>query len=109
MQTNESNVKLDEMNREQVFRMKGRVVLRHIGTDHLLVPVSGGVAQEHCVFPLNETGVFAWERLSQGLSLGATAQALAGEFEVELDAAQADCREYAAQLVAQRLLEEVSG
>ena len=89
--------------------MTGKVVLRRIGADRLLVPVSGGVAQENCVFPLNETGVFMWERLSQGLSLDEAARAVAETFAVTLAAAQADCRDYAAELVAQRLLEEVSG
>ena len=83
-------------------------VLRRIGVDRLLVPVSGGVAQENCVFPLNETGVFIWERLSQGVSLDETAQAVAGAFDVAADAAHADCREFAGDLVAQQLLEEVS-
>lgn len=84
-------------------------MLRRIGADRLLVPVSGGVAQENCVFPLNETGAFIWERLSRGTPVEETAQAMAAAFEVSPAAAQADCREYADQLVAQHLLEEVSG
>ena len=97
------------MTMAQAFQMKGRVVLRRIGADRLLVPVSGGVAQENCVFPLNETGVFIWERLSQGVPLDATARAVAETFEVASDAAQADCQDFAGELVAQQLLEEVSG
>lgn len=90
------------------YRMKGRVVLRRIGEDHLLVPVSGDAARENCVFPLNETGEFLWARLSQGVPLAEAARAVAGEFTVSFDAALADCREYAEALVAQRLLEVVT-
>ena len=91
------------------FRITGRVVLRRIGEDRLLVPVSGGIAHENCVFPLNETGEFIWERLSQGRPLAETARELAGAFAVPPETALADCRVYARELVAQRLLEEVSG
>ena len=96
------------MDSETTYRMKGRVVLRRIGEDHLLVPVSGDAARENCVFPLNETGEFMWARFAQGVPLDAVAQAVAGEFAVSFDAALADCREYAEVLVAQRLLEEVA-
>ena len=87
------------------YRMKGRVVLRHIGEDRLLVPVSGDAARENCVFPLNQTGEFIWERLSQGQSVEQVAQGLAKVFEVPQAEALADCQAYAGELVSQHLLE----
>ena len=98
-----------KMDRNSTYRMKGRVVLRRIGADRLLVPVSGDAARENCVFPLNETGEFIWERLSLGRSLVETAREVAGVFTISADVALADCRQYAVELVAQQLLEEVSG
>ena len=95
-----------KMSESTTYRMKGRVVLRRIGEDRLLVPVSGDVARESCVFPLNETGEFIWERLSIGRPVEEAARALAETFEVSLDAARADCREYVRELVAQQLLEK---
>ena len=88
--------------------MKGRVVLRHIGVDRLLVPVSGDAARENCVFPLNDTGEFIWERLSTGRPAEQVAQEVARTFEVPQETALSDCQEYAGELVAQRLLEEVA-
>ena len=98
-----------EMILNTTYRMKGRVVLRRIGEDRLLVPVSGGVAHENCVFPLNETGEFIWERLSKGMPVAETVRALAEAFAVAPELALADCREYAGELVSQQLLEEVPG
>ncbi len=89
-----------------ILQMKGRVVLRRMGEDCLLVPVSGMAAQENCVFPINETGVFIWERLSAGQPLEEVAQAMAGAFDVSPEVALADCRTYAAELMDQQLLEE---
>ena len=94
------------MMNKMTVQMKGRVVLRRMGEDRLLVPVSGAAAQENCVFPLNETGVFIWERLSVGQPLEEVARALAETFEVSLETALTDCRSYAAELMDQQLLEE---
>ncbi len=88
-----------------IYRMRGRVVLRRIGEDRLLVPVSGDAAQASCVFPLNETGVFIWESLTTGQSLENTARAVARTFEVSPEEALADCEEYAKELLTQHLLE----
>lgn len=85
--------------------MKGKVVLRRIGADCLLVPVSGDAARESCVFPVNETGEFIWTCLASGQTLDETAAAVAAEFAVALDEARIDCREFADKLLAQRLLE----
>ena len=93
------------MSRAAIYRMKGKVVLRRIGEDRLLVPVSGDAAREYCVFPVNETGEFIWTCLTKGRTLDETAAALAAEFAVEPEEAKADCREFAEKLLAQRLLE----
>ena len=85
--------------------MKGKVVLRRIGADRLLVPVSGDAARENCVFPVNATGEFIWERLVQGRTLAETAAALAAEFAVVPETARADCRAFAETLLAQGLVE----
>lgn len=93
------------MNPSATYRMQGKVVLRRIGADRLLVPVSGDVARESCVFPVNATGEFIWKSLAQGQTLDETAAALAAEFAVAPEQARSDCREFAEKLLAQRLLE----
>ncbi len=90
------------------YRATGKVVLRRIGADRLLVPVSGGVARENCVFPVNETGEFIWTGLTEGRTLDETAAALAAEFAVAPERARNDCREFADQLRTQGLIEEVA-
>lgn len=94
------------METAKTYRPKGRVVLRRIGEDRLLVPVSGDAARENCVFPINETGEFIWDRLTQGQALDETAAAVAAEFAVAPEQARTDCRAFAERLLAQRLIEE---
>ena len=81
-------------------------MLRRIGEDRLLVPVSGDAARENCVFPVNETGEYIWNCLAQGRTLDETATAVAVAFAVAPEIARADCREFAERLLAQRLIEE---
>ena len=92
-----------------MYRPVGRVVVRRIGPDRLLVPVSGLAAQGNAVFPINETGEFLWSRLAQGITPEQAAAELAAEFAVESAAALADAVEFAAQLVAARLLTAEAG
>ena len=94
------------METARTYRTKGRVVLRRIGEDRLLVPVSGVAARENGVFPINETGEFMWNCLAQGRTPEETAAAVAAEFAVSPADALSDCREFAERLLAQRLLEE---
>ncbi len=84
----------------------GRVVLRQIGDDQLLVPVSGGAAEGHSIFPLNATGAFIWERLARREPLETVAHALSREFDVTVERANVDCREFVETLVKQGLLEK---
>ena len=90
----------------KTYRAKGRVVLRRIGEDRLLVPVSGDAARENCVFPVNETGEYIWNCLAQGRTLDETATAVAVAFAVAPEIARADCREFAERLLSHRLIEE---
>jgi hypothetical protein len=92
---------------QTIYRPSGRVVTRRIGTDNLLVPVSGGVAKENAVFPVNETGLFVWERLSGGKTVSDTAQQVTEQFAVDLSVALADCNELLLRLIDEKLLEEV--
>ncbi len=91
-----------------VYRPVGRVVTRRIGSDTLLVPVSGGSACENAVFPVNETGLFAWERLSIGQSIDEVACAMSEMFDVEVELARTDCVELVKDLTNQNLLEVAS-
>jgi hypothetical protein len=91
---------------KKTYRPTGRIVVRRIGESCLLVPVSGGVAGENAIFPLNETGVFVWERFAEGKTVDETARELAETFDVDADIARADCGEIAQTFVNQKLLEK---
>jgi len=83
-------------------------VIRRIGDDRLLVPVSGGAAGENAVFPVNETGLFIWERISAGKTVCETAREIAETFGADYETGRTDCAEYVEGLLKQKLLEVVA-
>ena len=90
---------------EMRFRIAGRMVLRRIGEDRLLVPIAGDLARANAVFPLNETGAVIWECLSAGQALGDAAREVSRRFTVDGDTAMADCVEFVKRLEANGLIE----
>ena len=89
------------------YTMAGRVVVRKIGTDILLVPVSGPAAGGR-VFPVNKTAECIWRCLSEGATALEAARELTRKYNVEEQEAFSDCVECAEQLLAENLLAEVT-
>jgi hypothetical protein len=90
------------------YRPIGRIVLRRIGDDAVLVPVSGTVVQSNHLYPLNETGAFIWEHLNRQESPREIAAAVSRNFEVTEEEADTDCRAFIAQLEHEGLVEPVA-
>lgn len=90
--------------KEHRYTPTGRIVMRHIGSERLLVPVNGDLAWNNRVFPVNESGAFIWERLSQGECLGSIAEALSLEFDVGEQDALGDCVAFAVSLEKEGLV-----
>lgn len=91
---------------DQPFTMCGRVVVRRIGTDTLLVPVSGPAAGGR-VFPVNPSAECIWNCLSTGGTPSEAAARLRERFEVGESEALSDCVDCARQLRDQQLIQEV--
>ncbi len=89
---------------DRQYEPVGKIVVRHIGDDALLVPVSGNAADDHAVFPLNETGMFIWERIVEGKSIAEISQFIAGMYRIDSDRAADDCSQFVDQLLDAGLL-----
>ncbi len=91
----------------KTYMVVGKVVLRKIGDEVLLLPVSGPAAGGR-VYPLNETARIIWDGLSAGVDCDQIADRLAGIFAVPRDQAFADCIDCARMMVEESLLDEVA-
>ena len=92
---------------KQTFRVSGRVVIRRIGEDTLLVPVSG-TAAGGLVYPVNETAEVVWTCLADGGTAGQAADALVARYEVSPDQAVADCEACVQVFLDEGLIEVVT-
>lgn len=90
--------------KEEVYQSCGRIVVRTIGSDTLLVPVSGASAGGR-VFPVNDSALLVWERVAEGDSVQAATEALAARYQLDTEEAIADCRECIDTFLDEGLLE----
>jgi hypothetical protein len=87
------------------FKVSGRMVLRRIGEDRLLVPITGDLARANAVFPLNETGAVIWECISAGKTLEDASREVSRRFMVDDEAAMGDCVDFVKRLEEKGLIE----
>lgn len=90
------------------YRPVGKIVLRDIGGDPLLVPVSGEAARKQYVYPLNKTGAFIWKMLAEeGAAPSLIVDALCRTFSTDQSEAERDCLEFLGLLLEEGLVERV--
>jgi len=86
------------------FTVCGKVVIRRIGSDTLLIPVSGPAAGGR-VFPLNESALTLWNCLIEGGTVRQAAERLTEQFLVDEEKAFEDCRECLGTFIHEGLVE----
>ncbi|MBN2549125.1 MAG: PqqD family protein [Anaerolineales bacterium] len=95
------------VNLEQRYQKSPSIVSRKVAGEMILVPIRSNVGDLESIYTLNDTGASAWELFDGQRSLGQVCEAIAAEYEVELEQAQRDLLELAEQLVSVQALEEV--
>jgi hypothetical protein len=75
-----------------------QVVVRNIGDETILVPISGSLADLEQVFVLNALGLFVWERLDGSRSVAAIVDEVLEEFDASRETAEQDVAEFVENL-----------
>ncbi len=88
---------------QQRFKPVGRIVVRHIGDDALLVPVSGPASGGR-VYPVNETAECVWNCLAGGGTIDKAVEMLSARYAVTPAEARTDCEACANALLAEGLI-----
>ena len=89
-----------------VYRRSENLAVRSIGGDTLLMPVRSSGAGPDKIFILNETGSLIWRILAKPSRLEALVEALAAEFAVGNEQAEADVVAYLEILGKAKLIDE---
>lgn len=83
------------------------VVARRLGSEILLVPVKGNLADMRRVFTLNASGEVVWAALAAPVSLDGIVERLDAAFHVPEPTARADASEILEQLAACGLVKKI--
>lgn len=88
------------------MKIKNGFMARQIVGEWVVIPVGERVADFNAIITLNETAVFIWQQLEQGIEKEALLNALTDEFDVPRDEAAADLDEFLGNLRSNGILEE---
>jgi len=89
------------MNLDTTLSVPPQVMSRLVDDETVLLDLESGM-----YFGLDGVGKRIWESVSEGNSLGKTAESIVSEFEVDAAQAQKDVIEFASELVDRGLLTE---
>lgn len=80
------------------MKIKSGFMLRSLGGQYVVVAVGDRSRSFNGLIRLNPTGAFIWQQLNAEKTEEQLAEAVAAEFEVDIDSAREDVREFAARL-----------
>lgn len=75
---------------KELSRLKSQFVVREVGDELILVPLSSNIARMNEMFVINEVGKLIWENLSDDSDVNSLTDAILNNFEVEEDIARKD-------------------
>lgn len=81
-------------------------IMREIAGEHILVPVGAAAARFNGLITMNELGRFIFDLLAQEQTVEQLAERIVGEYDVPLETATEDTREFLQQLRDIGALEE---
>lgn len=88
-----------------VYKKNANVVVRHVGDDVVVVPITHNVGDLDSVYTFNEVAARVWSLLDGTRDAAAVADAICSEFDVSRDVAERDLGELFTELEGARLIE----
>lgn len=95
------------MELDTVYARNEQVVSRRIAGELILVPIRQSVADLEALYVPNEVGARVYELIDGARTLGEIVDAIVAEFEVTPETAEADVREFVAQLLEIHGIQEI--
>ncbi len=89
------------MDINKIYRNKSKFVVREVGNELILVPLTGNIAKMNEMFTMNETGKFIWENIEENTTVENLVEKLVSEFQVDESIARADTEKFIQQVSSQ--------
>ena len=86
-----------------------RLVVRRVGRETLLVPVSSGVGDLDSIYMLTDVGSTVWTLLAVPVTVGEIVDVVCTEYDVAADVAARDVGEFLDALVSKKLIHHAAG
>jgi len=86
------------MDLQKIYKMKSKFVVRGVGNELILVPLTGNVAQMNELFTMNETGRFIWENISEKTTVEDIENLMTEAFSIDRDTAKIDIENFIKKL-----------
>jgi hypothetical protein len=81
-----------------------RIVVRRVGDETLLVPVSRGIGDLDSIYMLTDVGTTVWALLARPVTVATIVDAVCEDFDVARDVAAKDVDEFLSALLAKKLV-----
>ena len=66
------------------------IVTRKTGNEYILVPITDNIADMNCVYTLNETGAYIWDKIDGKRNVEEIIAALTDEYDIDTQNAEKD-------------------
>lgn len=86
------------MDLQKLYKMKLKFVVRGVGNELILVPLTGNVAQMNELFTMNETGRFIWENIGEKTTVEDIENLMTEAFSIDRDTAKIDIENFIKKL-----------
>jgi len=93
------------MDGSAVYQKNVNVVVRNVGDDVIVVPITHNVGDLDSVYTFNEVAARVWSLLDGARTAAAVVDAICSEFDVSHEVAERDLSELFTELEAARLME----
>lgn len=78
------------MNLQKIYNLKSKFVVRGVGNELILVPLTANVAQMNELFTMNETGRFIWENIGEKTTVEDIENLITEKFNIDSETAKKD-------------------
>lgn len=93
------------MTSKRSHRQSANLLTRRIAGETIIIPIRGKLADMQRIFALNEVGEHVWRLIGEQRAFGEICSEIQSFFDVSLAQAEADVREFLAELQASDLIE----
>lgn len=83
-----------------IYKHKKKFVVRELGNELILVPITGKVAKMNEMFTMNETGKFIWENIDENTTTDDIVNLLTETFSVDETTARRDTENFIERVLA---------